>query len=188
MGVDHYTIDAAMSRFTVRAFASGLLSSAGHNPTIAIRDFSGEAEFAPDALDKSALHLKIDAGSLAVADNISDKDRREIERTMQQEVLETARYPDILFDSSTVSANSSGNGQYRVDIVGNLALHGVTNLQAVPVYVSLNGDILRAHGEFPVMQTSYRIKLVSVAGGLLKVKDELKCTFDILARKRENHS
>ncbi|MGA2213791.1 MAG: hypothetical protein ABSH31_11000, partial [Bryobacteraceae bacterium] len=93
MGVEHYAIDPDMSRFTVRAFASGLLASMGHSPTLAVRDFTGQAEFASDSLDAAALHIKIKAGSLNVTDNVSDKDRREIERTMNQEVLETARYP-----------------------------------------------------------------------------------------------
>ena len=39
---DRYVIDGRSSRFTVRAFATGLLSAMGHNPTIGIRDFSGE--------------------------------------------------------------------------------------------------------------------------------------------------
>ena len=38
-----YRIDIAMSRFTVRAFATGLFSSMGHNPTLAIRDYTGES-------------------------------------------------------------------------------------------------------------------------------------------------
>ena len=51
--------------------------------------------------------------------------------------------------------------------------------------VALNGDSLRAFGGFAVRQTDYDLKLASVAGGVLKVKDELKCSFKILARKKE---
>ena len=42
-----YRIDVGMSRFTVRAFATGLFSSLGHSPTLAIRDYTGEATFVP---------------------------------------------------------------------------------------------------------------------------------------------
>jgi hypothetical protein len=52
--------------------------------------------------------------------------------------------------------------------------------------VSLNGDLLRAHGEFTVLQSVHGIKPVSVAGGAIKLKDELKCCFDIVARKKED--
>ena len=44
--VVRYTLDAARSTFTVQAFASGLLSGFGHNPTIGIRDYAGDARFA----------------------------------------------------------------------------------------------------------------------------------------------
>ena len=125
-----YRIDPAMSRFTVRAFASGMLSALGHNPAIAIRDFSGEVKFAPDRPEQTSLHLKIDAKSLAVSDDISDKDRREMERAMNLEVLETARYPEIVFDASKVSANNTGDGRYWVNIEGSLSLHGVTRSPA----------------------------------------------------------
>jgi polyisoprenoid-binding protein YceI len=186
--VDHYAIDPDMSRFTVRAFASGMLSALGHSPTLAVRDFTGQAEFAPGSLDAAALHIKIKAGSLNVTDNVSDKDRREIERTMNQEVLETARYPEILFDSSKVSASKVGDGQYLINLVGDLSLHGVTNSEPLSAQVALIGDTLRAHGEFSLSQTSYGIKPVSIAGGSLKLKDELKCSFDILARKQPGNS
>ena len=184
MEIDRYAIDSDMSRFTVRAFATGLFSSLGHSPTVAIRDFSGDAEFVPETLEKAALHLRIKASSLAVTDDVSEKDRQEMERAMNDSVLEVARYPEIAFDSSNVSASKAADGQYLVNMVGNLSLHGVTHTQAIPLQVSLTGGLLRAHGEFSVRQTEYAIKPVSVAGGTLKLKDELKCSFDIVARKR----
>src|ERR1700748_876110 len=85
MDGERYTIDPVVSRFTVRPCAGGSLSALGHNPTIAIRDFSGDAEFNPVATEKATLRLRIRADSLTVTDDISDKDRREIERAMNQE-------------------------------------------------------------------------------------------------------
>src|ERR1051325_11425640 len=115
MDIVRYAIDPAVSRFTVRAFAGGMFSALGHNPTIAIRDFTGEAEFVPETLENGELHIKINAGSLAVTDDISDKDRREMERAMSQEVLETGRFPEIVFDGSNVSASRAGDGLYWVN-------------------------------------------------------------------------
>jgi hypothetical protein len=40
---------------------------------------------------------------------------------------------------------------------------------------------LRAKGGFAIKQSNFSIKPVSVAGGTIKVKDELKFTFDIVA-------
>jgi polyisoprenoid-binding protein YceI len=183
--VGHYQIDKSTSRFTVRAFASGMLSALGHNPTIAIRDFAGEVTFDPAAPEKAGLRIEIRADSLEVTGDISSKDRKEMESTMNQKVLESAKYPTITFASNGVSAKQLGEGRYQVNINGNLSLHGATRNLPVPAQVSLNGDILRAYGEFSVKQTDFGIPLVSVAGGALKLKDELKFSFDIVARKQE---
>ena len=83
-----FMIDAAASKFTVQAIASGLLSSFGHSPTFAVRDFDGAAVFQPDALESASLRLKIRTSSLSVQDNVKEKDKQEIEETMHKEVLE----------------------------------------------------------------------------------------------------
>jgi polyisoprenoid-binding protein YceI len=180
-----YVMDTRASQFTVQVSSGGLLSAFGHNPTIAIRGFSGEAQVNADDLGRSFLKITIDAGSLTVRDDISDKDRREIERAMQQEILETPTYPEIVYECSNIAATKAGDGNYSVTLRGDLTLHGVTRPQTVPARVALNGDSLRAFGNFSLLQTDYDLKLASVAGGALKVKDELKFSFNILARKKE---
>ncbi len=64
-------------------------------------------------------------------------------------------------------------------------MHGITNPQPVQARAVLDGDSLRAFGNFSVLQTDYGLKLVTAAGGALKVKDEIKCSFNIVARKKE---
>ncbi len=179
-----YTIDAARSRFTVTAYASGLLSGLGHNPAIAIRDFAGQIKFAPEELSKSSLEFLVQAESLTVQSDVSDKDRREIERTMKENVLETGRFPEIVFASTEVSGTRLGDSLYALRIQGGLSLHGATHMQPVIAQMVPGDDSLRAYGEFSIRQTDFNIKLVSVAGGALKVKDELKFSFDIVARKQ----
>ena len=180
-----YLLDTRISRFTVRAFASGMLSAFGHSPTIAIRDFAGEAQFSPDKLETATLHVTVKAASLSVTDDVSDKDRREIEREMQEKVLESAKYPEIVYECSQVSADNPGNGQYSIKLRGNLTLHGMTHSLVVPARVAVTGEMLRAFGEFSLRQSGYNIKPVSAIGGGLKVKDEVKFSFDIVARKQE---
>jgi polyisoprenoid-binding protein YceI len=181
----YYTADTRASQFTVQVFTGGLLSAFGHSPTIAIRDFSGDAQVNPDDIQRSSLKITIKAESLAVRDDISDKDRREIERAMQQDILETETYPEIVYECSDIAPIKAGEGEYSVSLNGDLSLHGVTRFQAVEARVALNGDSLRAFGTFSLLQTDYDLKLVSVAGGTLKVKDELKFSFNIVARKKE---
>jgi len=181
--VARYLIDKGSSRLTIRAFATGMLSAFGHNPTIAVRDFNGEVVFSPESPGDSSLRLDVRADSLEVTDDISSKDRREMERAMNEDVLESARYPRIVYESSSVFLTSAGEGRYRASINGNLSLHGVTETQPVSAQVTLTGDSLRASGELSLSQTAYGIRLVRVAGGALKLKDELKFNFEIVARE-----
>jgi polyisoprenoid-binding protein YceI len=180
---DRYVINTAVSRFTVQAFASGFLSAFGHDPKIAIRELKGEIHFDPAHIEKSTMHLVIRADSLSVTDNISDKDRRDIEGDMRAKVLETDKYPEIIFDISGVTVNKTEGGQSNVTLNGELTLHGVTRPQEVPATLAVTGDMLRAFGEFPLRQSAYNIKSISAVGGGLKVKDEVKFVFDIVARK-----
>jgi polyisoprenoid-binding protein YceI len=182
---DRYIIDGRSSRFTVRAFATGLLAAMGHNPTIGIRDFSGEMKFNPDKLEAGSFRLVVRTSSLSVQDDMSDKDSREIERLMNQEVLETAKFPEIIYEASSISVTKMADMLYAAKLNGDLTLHGVTRSQPITARISLLGSMLRASGDFPLSQTDYNIKLVSVAGGVLKLKDEVKFSFEIVARRQE---
>ena len=181
----HYAIDKSSSRFTVRAFATGMLSSLGHSPTFAIRDFDGEIDFSPDDLSATALRLSVRAESLEVMDDIKSSDRREMESTMNQRVLETTKYPEITFASSGVTTSRLGEGRYQANLNGTLTLHGQSRQITIPTQVTLMGDMLRAGGEWGLSQSNFGIAPVSVAGGTLKLKDEVKFSFDIVARKQE---
>jgi len=179
-----YLIDGKKSRFAVRAFATGLLSTLGHSPTIAIPDFDGQILVDPEAIERSSVRLVIQAASLGVADDIREKDREEINRAMHKEVLESESYPEIVYECANVSAEKTGEGQYQITLAGELTLHGVQRSQPVAARVALSGDMLRATGEFSLRQSDYEIRPVSAAGGTIKLKDELKFSFDISARKQ----
>ena len=47
----------------------------------------------------------------------------------------------------------------------------------------MTGDSLRAKGDFSLKQTDFGIKPFSAAGGTIKLKNELKFVFDIMAQK-----
>ena len=178
-----YLIDSAASKFSVQAFAGGLLSAFGHNPVIAIPSFTGEVQLT-EQVEQSSFIMTIAAGSLRVASDVGEKDRLEIERMMHERVLESVEYPEILYTCSKVSASKTGEGQYWAASNGDLTLHGTTRSLNIPARVSLTGESLRAIGNFTLLQSDFAIELVSVAGGSLKVKDELKFSFDVVARKQ----
>jgi polyisoprenoid-binding protein YceI len=179
-----YVIDARRSRFTVQAFAAGILSAMGHNPTIGIRTFSGEVNFNSDSHEANGLRLTIQPSSLSVQDDISDKDRREIERLMKADVLEIEKYPEIRYETtSPIALNRIDGSLFSATLNGSLTFHGVSRVESIAVRIMTMGEMLRASGEFMLMQSNYQIKPVSVAGGALKLKDELKFSFEMVANK-----
>ena len=182
--VVHYRLLAEQSTFTVQAFAEGLLSAFGHDPVILIRDFTGEVQFVPGSFENALLKVVINAKSLTLSGEVKEKDRLELERTMRDEVLEVEKYPEILFSSTNISASRLAEGRYGGRIIGDLTLHGATqkNLWISPE-TTLSTEGLRAQGEFSLKQTDYGIKPYSAAGGTIKLKNELKFSFDIAAQK-----
>jgi polyisoprenoid-binding protein YceI len=176
-------LDPSQSRFTVQAFAQGALSVFAHSPTFVIRAFTGEIRLAPEVMADAALHLAVQADSLALSDSVSAKDREEIERRMRQEVLETAAYPQIVFQSTEIAASKIAEGWYRLEIAGKLSLHGVTNHQRLDAQLRVSEDEIRLSGDCALSQQAYRIKRVSALGGMITVKDELKLAFDLVGHK-----
>jgi polyisoprenoid-binding protein YceI len=181
--VEQYAIDAKASQFTVQAFANGLISAVAHSPRIAIRDWSGTAAFVSGKLTNAKLKAVVKASSLEVLDEMRDSDRSQLHRVMNDDVLETQRYPEVAFESSSVSAEQLRDTLYRVNVEGRLSLHGQSNSQAFVCQVAFGVDSFRAHGQFTLLQTDYGIRIASIAGGTLKLQDELKFTFYVVGRK-----
>ena len=181
-----FVIDGRSSRFTVKATATGLLAKMGQirtdwNPRLQRRGRlrSGKAR-------GRFFTLVVKTSSLGVQDDISDKDRREIERLMNEEVLETTKFPEIVFDAPDIGVTKMSDMLYSATLSGELTLHGVTRkVTGITARVAVLGSMLRASGDFSLNQTDYNIKLISVAGGALKLKDDLKFSFEIVARKQE---
>ena len=110
-------------------------SPLGHNPTIAIRCFKGEARFDPEAPESASLQFEIDTSSLVVTGEVNEKDRHEMERAMREDVLETDRYPEIPFVSSSVEAARITEGMFHMKIAGALTLHDATRDLEIPCNV-----------------------------------------------------
>lgn len=176
-----YSIDDRQGQFIVKAFAGGLFSAFAHDHTIAIKSYDGRVEFTYGTVEPASLEIKVKAASLALTDRVSADDRQKIETTMRDEVLEVSSYPEIVFKSTSVNASKTGEGQYQAKISGDLTLHGVTRPLVFNARLEFGDKTLRAKGAFSIKQSSFNIKPVSVAGGTIKVKDELKFTFDVAA-------
>lgn len=178
-----YALDPRLSRFTVRVSSDGPLAKLGHNPTISIGDYSGEIDCVPGQVEESHFAVRIQAGSLVVTDDMNEKDRAEIHARMYKDVLETDKFPASTYESTSIVPQRELEGLYRLQVTGKLSLHGVVRTQEITAQVAFVGENLRASGGFTLLQSHYNIKLYTVGMGALRVKDELKFKFDIVANK-----
>ncbi len=165
-------IDSERSTLTVRVFKAGLFSFAGHNHEI-------QAPIASGSLvegENPSVELAVDARQLKVLDPQLAADKRaEVQKTMHSaEVLDSAQFTEIRFRSTAIEKKGVGNWTVR----GELTLHGQTQ----PVEVSVSGGNGHYRGSSTFKQKLFGIKPVSVAGGTIKVKDEVKIEFEIFAR------
>ena len=184
VGAVQYAIDKRASQFTIQAFASGLISVVAHSPKIAVRDWEGEVQFVPDSVEDAHVSIRAKTGSLEVLDELSRDDRRQLHRVMYEEVLDIERFPEFTFESSAIEAKRQKESLFQCSLKGRLTLHGISNHQSFAAQVAFGVDSFRAYGEFTVLQTDYGITVAQIAGGTLKLQDELKCSFYVIGRKK----
>jgi hypothetical protein len=165
-------IDVKNSVMTVHVYKAGVFSAMAHDHEIA-------APVASGSVDAAAHHVELhaSAGALQVHDpKGSEKDRSEIQKTMLgPDVLDVEHHPEIIFRST--GAEPAGADSWTVR--GDLTLHGQTR----PVTLSVSEKAGHYVGAARIKQTDFGIKPIKVAGGTVRVKDEVQIDFDIqLAR------
>jgi len=178
-----YRLDSSRSKFMIRAFAGGLLWFKGHDHFVQARDFAGEARLTPGSVSPASLNLSVRAASLAETREVFNaQQKRIIDGELRDIVLEPDKYPDITFKSTDVSVDARG-GLFRVKLGGDLTLRGVTRRVVIPAEVTLEGDALRARGEFNVKRSDFKVPATSAFHGTVRIRDRLKVSFDIVARR-----
>jgi len=166
-------IDVERSTLTVHAYKAGLFSAFADNHVI-------RAPIAGGRINEEgmlAVELTVKTAKMTVLDpGMSPDKRAEVQTRMHgPEVLDSARYPEIRFASTRVAPD--GENQWRV--TGELTLHGVSR--------PLTLDVMRRDGRFrgtvSIRQRDFDIQPISIVGGTVKVKDELRIEFDVAPGK-----
>jgi polyisoprenoid-binding protein YceI len=163
-------IDVNKSSLKIRVFKSGAFSAFAHDHEI-------QAPIDEGKINSSAspsVQLRVNSREMRVLDpEISVDKRVEIQQTMEgTAVLDVANFPEISYRSTAIT--KTGDAHWEVH--GNLNLHGKDQL--VVVVVSLDGGHYR--GSASLKQSAFGITPIRVAGGTVKVKDEVKIEFDIV--------
>ena len=184
---NRYSVDSEQSKMEIHVSKEGAFKVFGHDHLIAAKQVSGQAQFDPQKVDNSTVTLRIPTKSLTVVDpGESEKDRQEVQATMgSEQVLDVAKFPEITFTSSGVSAAKKTSDGWELTLAGRLNLHGVEKSVSFPLHLHADNNGLHGQGEISILQTDYGITPVKVGGGTVKVKDKLKITFTIVARKNQ---
>jgi polyisoprenoid-binding protein YceI len=176
-----YNLDASQSKFMAHASRSGLFWFKGKSHHLAASEFTGQVELTPDTITPASLRLVVKAASLhETGADFTEPQKQIINKELKEIVLHPDQFPDITFQSTNVTVKTSAAGRYEVKIDGNLTLHGVTRRTTIPAVVTLNGNDLRAVGEFSIDRDDFKVKATSAFHGLVRVDDDIKFEFDIV--------
>lgn len=168
-----HKIDVKQSSLKISVLKSGFFSAFGHNHEI-------QAPIAEGTVEQSsspAVSLRVESADLRVLDPDTSPDTRaDVQKTMLgPQVLDVEHFPEISFRSTSV--DSAGSNHWRVH--GDLTLHGQTR----PLVLDVTLVDSHYRGSVTLRQRDFGITPVSVAGGTVKVKNEVKIEFDILLQR-----
>ena len=163
-------IDTERSTLKIHVGKAGLFSVAGHDHWVTARFAEGSFNDS----DFPRVSFAVDARGLALMedDKLSPGEQAEVQHTMHVQVLESETYPLISFHS--VKIQKAGADHWIV--FGDLTLHGRT--KPIQADVRIGDGAYTGHAK--IKQTDFGINPVSVAGGVVKVKNELEIYFVVV--------
>jgi polyisoprenoid-binding protein YceI len=118
------------------------LGATGHNVegTMAVK--SGRIAFDP-ATGAASGEIAIDLTSAQTGNKSRDK-------TMQDEVLETPKYPLAVFRAEKLGGTVPASGSGQVTLEGTLSFHGADHKMKLPVKLDIQNGHVKAQTQFPI--------------------------------------
>jgi polyisoprenoid-binding protein YceI len=126
-----------------------------------------------DSTGKAQGELTVDATS-----GKSGSDGRD--QRMHKEILESAKYPEIVFRPDRIVGAVAPEGKSKVQLHGTFTIHGGDHEMTVPADIEASGGQYKATVQFTVPYVQWGIKNPSTF--LLKVDDKVQLTVIAVAR------
>ena len=185
-----FRVDTADSLLTIQVYKGGPLSRAGHNHVIASHSLKGVV-YVPEDLTRGAFDIRIPVNELVVDEEdlraeagpdfppkVPEEARVGTKRNMLGgALLEAERYPEIALQSEAIQRGPQG-----LEIQVRVIVRDRATSVVVPVTYELRGDWMRVLGETALKQSDLGLTPYSLFGGALRVEDEMKVKFRIVAR------
>lgn len=132
----------------------------------------GDFTFDP-ATGKASGELVVDAAS-------GDSGNGSRDRRMHESILESAKYPEIVFRPDRVEGKVEPAGHSQVQLHGVFALHGAEHEMMVPLAVDAASGTYRAVATFEVPYIKWGLKNPSTF--ILRVSDKVQITVKTVAQ------
>jgi polyisoprenoid-binding protein YceI len=140
-------------------------------------EVSGTVDAEPGSGGEWRIQSRIVVPAAAMVTGNSSRDRN-----MREKVLETERFPQIVFDSRRVAADLSRfkkGEHFTVEASGELTVHGKAVAIQLPVDVYVFPDHVILNGSFPLNWRQFG--LTDPSFGIIKVKEPMKVLFRLKA-------
>lgn len=114
------------------------------------------------AMKRGSLHLDPGSGNASgefVADATSGKSGNDgRDKKMHKEILESARYAEVIFQPVHVDGKVAAQGTCDVKLQGKMLLHGSEHEIVVPVQAEITGDHWKGSAKFSVPYVQWGLK------------------------------
>ena len=192
-GATLFQLDADASQIRLYLRADGPLARMGHSHVITSHGLQGKI-WVQTQLERSSCELQLPVSTLMVDDPqeralaggefskpLDDAARAGTrEHMLSDRQLDALHFPLLLLRCQGVTRTAEG-------VLLNLTvkLRGHESALSVPVTWQLTGSTLQASGDFTVTQTGLGMEPYSALFGALRVADEIRAQFLMVARARE---
>jgi polyisoprenoid-binding protein YceI len=179
-----FEVDLSGSRVRIHLGRAGLLKVLGHDHEIDAPIAEGRVEVAGRDPGRSSVRLRFEARRLAIVPGTEPaEDVPKVEERMRgEDVLDAVHFSDIVFVSSSVAAEAGEPGRYHLRVRGTLELKGRLFPVEIPLDVRPDDRGLDARGEVAWRLRDLGVEPPSV-GGVVRVADQFRVTFEIAARR-----
>jgi len=90
---------------------------------------------------------------------------------MRSSILETSRFPDIIFRPMTADGSAKLAGDFKADVSGIMLLHGRSHMMSVVALIGRDGDLVHIESEFEIPFVAWGLEDPSIL--MLRVDKEV---------------
>jgi polyisoprenoid-binding protein YceI len=173
-----YTLGPSNARLLLRVQREGMAKKVGHDLVFEVQQWSATVNVDAENPGNSTIAASADPLTLEIIEAsggvkpLSDKDRNDVKKNINDKVLKTSQHPEISFQSTGVRPVDAT----RATVTGDLTIAGATRPAELEVVADGKGG---AQASMSVQQTQFGIKPFSALMGALKVQDVIQVQVDV---------